>query len=567
MELKSIRIRNFRTVEKEQRLDLDGGLTIVGPNNSGKTNLLKAIELLFTGYNNTFGYSREKDLTFWVGRAQTSLVANFDGDPDESPEIYDCLDELHDILGTSRGDDTEFSLNLYFTNSSNPVYRIFPNAKKPDDNSARAQYSRKQKELTQRLLSTFVLHYVPSAKGMESLYQDLIIPVMKEAAAQRMHANIQVLENELDRIAENINQQFSIAGLDGIKASFQLPGDSLKDLISGFDLLLQDPSETSVFRKGMGIQSVALIASFMWITKEEMKDEKNVIWLLEEPESYLHPELSESVRKMLSNLREQSLVVTTTHSVGFIPQDPENVIGTSLVGTGSSRRTDIHTYNTYFEATKRLRNSLGVKFSDFYNLGRFNVFVEGQSDRELFQWFLDLLQEFDEPTPEWDYVFKSKFLDFGGVKQLEGFVRATWKLIRHERPTVVILDGDEAGERTRRALQGYFGNKEIGFTPNYDFISVRNRFPIEGLFPDDWIKDAHNDNPNWFSNFSIDASGSLEPFNVKDSKKGSLQTLLTSKARRESNLDWAERWISVCSTLDEALSRKHENLMLEGVES
>lgn len=563
MKLKSIRIRNFRTVEKEQRIDLDGGLTIVGPNNSGKTNILKAIELLFTDYKNVFGYSREKDLTFWVGRAQTSLVANFEGNPEEWTEICECLDELHDILGTSRGSDKEISLNLYFTNSSNPVYRIFPNAKKPNDNSARALYSRKQKELTQRLLSTFVLHYVPSAKGMESLYQDLIIPVMKEAAARKMNEHIKVLEEELDRIAKNINEQFRVAGLDGIEASFKLPGDSPKNLISGFDLLLRDPSETSVFRKGMGIQSVALIASFMWITKEEMKAGKNVIWLLEEPESYLHPELSESVRKMLSNLGEQALVVTTTHSVGFIPQDPQNVIGTSLVGKANSRRTDIETYNSYFEATKRLRNSLGVKFSDFYNLGQFNTFVEGKSDRELFQWFIDIVKRKSNSFPEWKYVFKSKFLDFGGVKQLEGFLRATWDLIRHERPTVVILDGDEAGEKTRRALQGYFGNKEIGFTPNYDFISVRSRFPIEGLFPDEWIKDAHNDNPNWFRNFSIDASGTLEPFNVKDSSKGSLQRLLTSRALEESNLDWAQRWISVCTRLDDALSRKYEKLILD----
>ena len=62
-------------------------MTLVGPNNSGKTNLLKAIQVLFTGYANTYGYARDIDLTFGVGRSRTSIIATFVGDPIADKEI------------------------------------------------------------------------------------------------------------------------------------------------------------------------------------------------------------------------------------------------------------------------------------------------------------------------------------------------------------------------------------------------------------------------------------------------------------------------------------------------
>ena len=77
MKFDSLRIRNFRTLGSEQFVDLSNGLTIVGPNSSGKTNILKAIEMIFTGYDNVLEYEAKRDLTFGITSGQTSLVASF----------------------------------------------------------------------------------------------------------------------------------------------------------------------------------------------------------------------------------------------------------------------------------------------------------------------------------------------------------------------------------------------------------------------------------------------------------------------------------------------------------
>src|SRR5690606_21200070 len=102
VKLTEIRVRNYRSIEGEQHLLIPGQMTLVGPNNSGKTNLLRAIQVLFTGQTNAFGYTRDTDLTFGVGKARTSITATFDGDPTIDTDIYESIDELHALQGTTR---------------------------------------------------------------------------------------------------------------------------------------------------------------------------------------------------------------------------------------------------------------------------------------------------------------------------------------------------------------------------------------------------------------------------------------------------------------------------------
>ncbi|WP_072016068.1 ATP-dependent nuclease [Leptolyngbya sp. KIOST-1] len=555
MRLKNIRIKSYRTISSEQSLDLSKGMTIVGPNNTGKTNILRAIQLLFTGLDNKYNYQRDLDLTFRDTRSRTSLVAVFEGDPLENDkDIYDSLDELHSILGTSRNDETEISLNLQFSSNSNPTYQFFPNAKKPRGNK-QAQFSAKHRQLVTDLLSKFACFYIPSEKGVKELYNDLLVPSLKSLVAEKIYTYIDDIRGILDATAENINSVFSDVGISGIKASFGVPNDSLEEFISGFDFRLRDPEETSIFRKGMGIQSTAMMASFLWITSEEISRGRSVIWLLEEPESYLHPGLSLNCDKILKKLKEYALVVSTTHSLSFIPQDPKIVIGTEL---DSSGRTKFNSFKTYFEAGKSLRGSLGVRFSDYYNFSKFNVLLEGPTDRDYFLWILDLIpNNHDGFSSSWPYLrsAENSFMDFGGIKFLTGFLRATYEFISKETIVVSVFDGDSAAEDERRKLQHYFSNKQIPFNPNLHYVSVRNRFAIEGLFPDEWIINAYEEHSSWFDDFSVDASNYVEPFRVKDTSKTQFSNFMKALAKEKNDYKWAERWINVCQVIDSALEK------------
>ena len=538
MRLKGIRIRNYRSIGTDQYLPISNEMTLVGPNNSGKTNVLRAIQTLFTGFDNQYGYTRNIDLTFGVGNAQTSIVATFDGDPNSDTDIYQEIDELHSLQSTTRK-SSEITLTLYFTKSNTPVYSFFPNIKRPRNNKQATQYSRTHRALVNTLLSKFKIYYVPSAKSVEQIYGELVVPFLKQSVSEVIKPYVKNIKDSLDQAALALNRELELAQIQEFYVRFALPNRSVEELVSRFDLIIADPQETPASQKGMGIQTTALLAAFRWISQQGGKNGHTAIWLLEEPESYLHPALATQCNILLENLASDAIVIKTTHAMSFVPQNPKHIRGIRLT---EDKHTEIYEYRTFADAISSIRTALGIRFGDFYNLARYNVFVEGPSDREILQW---MLRQVPVEQKVWRELRQAKFEDFGGVSHLAGFLRATYQFIRQERACVTVLDGDHAGEKARRELQQYFGQKEIPFTSNLHFVSIRSGFAIEGLFPDEWIIDLYHEHRNWFDTFSQDASGNLEPFTIKTGKKSNAQNYLRQRAEKAISLDWAVRFLDV----------------------
>ncbi|WP_338332698.1 AAA family ATPase [Acetobacter sp. LMG 32666] len=549
MKIISARIRNYRTVLDEVLPDLDKGLTLVGPNNAGKTNLLKAIRLFFTGYNNSLGYNRESDLSFGQGRNQTNISITFRIEQSDSDEINNIIENITELLKVDKPKNNEITVYLTFSSSSNPIYRVYPNSKRPTIATTKASYSRFERSFMDIIFNKFSVHYIPSDKSSEQLYNDLILPFLLKKAFSALTPHMTIISSAMDSVAKSFNLSLQKASINGLKSSFTFPSDPNR-FFKEVDFSLSDPEKTSIFSKGMGIQSAAILSSFNWITLEEIKDDKNVIWLLEEPESYLHPELASQCDRMIDELRDCSQVICTTHSLGFVPQDPRRTLGIERL----EGWTKAHVFKTYYEATNKIRKSLGVKFSDFYNLNHFNVIVEGETDREYLEFFGNYIKKINRAI---DFpIITSKaisYLDQGGVTGLEGFVRATYQFIREERPCVILIDGDAAGDKCRKALQGFLGQKRIPFEANKNFIIIRDRFAIEGLFPDNWISELYDKNPNWFDGYAIDAEGKLMPFSVVDGHKRQFMTQILAKIEEETNPDWAEPWLLFLTVLEKAL--------------
>jgi predicted ATP-dependent endonuclease of OLD family len=273
MRLAGIRIKNYRTVSSDQNVDLKNGLTLVGPNNAGKTNILTAIRMLFTGYDNQFGYIKEHDLTFGQKSGQTSLVGVFTGDKDGKDKlIYDQLDELKNLLGLKESHESEeIHLYLTFSKSSNPSYRFFPNTKRPGENTQKVAYSRKERDLVSKILGGFVCHYVPSNNHFEQLYRELLVPFIKSHVAAALEDKRQEIESSLSRTASSLTDALKNSGLPNISVKFDIPNKKLTDLIAGFEFKLLDPNETTLFKKGVGIQSTTILSSLIGLPRKNEK--------------------------------------------------------------------------------------------------------------------------------------------------------------------------------------------------------------------------------------------------------------------------------------------------------
>ena len=550
MKIESIKIKNFRTIDTEVTINMEGRLTIVGPNSSGKTNILKSIQMLFTGFENKNKYIFERDFPEKHESGQTSILGSFIFEDTEHDKI-EVLKKINACLENPKVKTDKVNIYLTFTKSGSPVYRLFVGEKHKE--AKKQDFNKYQRELLSVILNSFECHYVPSAKSIDSLYQELLLPFIKRSISDKLKDKIKDIEDGLSEISNVIDNQLKLVGMGHIKSHFKIPNDSLEDLLSSFEYHLSDPVKTEIERKGMGIQSTAIIASFTWVTQEEKKVGKKSVWLIEEPESYLHPELASSCNDMLKGLSEEAHLITTTHSLNFVPQDPKNILGTKMVD-GYSQFAE---FDTYTKATNAIRDSLGVKFSDFYNLSLLNIFVEGRTDRELFQWVLSKVEVKETTKHEWTNLRCAEFLDFGGTTALEGFVKATYEYVSKERAVVIILDGDDAGDKTRKNLQCFLGKKNIPFASNKEFVMLPKGFAVEALFPDEWIIEAHDKHPNWFREFSTDMTGQLLPFDTKtETTKGQFREYLKRKAEAQDNENWADKFCTLFDIVNQALEKK-----------
>lgn len=143
------------------------------------------------------------------------------------------LDDLHKLQGTTPIGNL-FSLSLYFTDTSTPVYNIFPNIKRPGDLGKAKAYSRIHRQLVTQLVESFSIYYVPAAKSIRQLYEDLLAPLLRKLTANALAAHIPNVASKISDVSNRLNEQLKLAGLNNLKASFVIPENSLESFFYKF---------------------------------------------------------------------------------------------------------------------------------------------------------------------------------------------------------------------------------------------------------------------------------------------------------------------------------------------
>lgn len=546
MKIESLRIKNFRTISSEQVLNLSGGLTLVGPNNAGKTNALMALYMFFTGYDNRHGYSQATDLSFADKSVKTSLTCYFSGDPKgDDSEAFDKLAKLRSFLGQDDEGD-QFSINVYF-NGDNPVYQVYPGVKRPEGKSP--QYSMAQKAFIQVVLDSFRCYYIPSKKSIDELYNEFVSPFIRIKVADALSEHLPKIRLSASAVAKSMNSVLSENGLSKIKVGFDIPNGALSEFVSGFDLHVSDPDKSSIYSKGMGVQAAVLLSSFKWIT--EQQDDVNVIWLIEEPETYMHPSLAFQSSKILSALAGISTVVKTTHAINFVPTDVVLVQGVSR--SAKTNNTLVKQFTNHRDATQSIRESLGVKFSDYFALAQYTLFVEGETDKMYIEHVWSHMH--DDQKNQYPFMNTTDFLikDFTGVSDLLGFLKSNFGLLSSEISCVSLFDGDKAGVDSSKAMSQFCSNKDYSFNANKEYVLIARGREMEGLFPDEWIVEAYEHEKNWFEVPPvIDSEDNLLSFKVRDASKKPFMRFMLERYDDDSTYDSSQKFFSLFKVINRA---------------
>lgn len=181
-----------------------------------------------------------------------------------------------------------------------------------------------------------------------------------------------------ERFAKNYQKGFKV----NIKATSNID-KSFSILTKLFDPVLN--AEVELSNVGAGVRSVyilSLLQSYQAISA------KHTIFIIEEPELYLHPQLQKSMAKTLSEITENNQVIFTTHSPIMLREfSTQNIRKVKL---------DEERYCSIAENTTidNVLKEIGYSSQDVLNTD-FILFVEGQDDKYIVERILDKYYDID----------------------------------------------------------------------------------------------------------------------------------------------------------------------------
>lgn len=322
MKIKQITIKNFRSIKSETIIFPGSGiLTLVGPNNAGKSNILRAIE-------NILGDS-------WFSGDKAELNDYFMKVKDNIIEIEITFDDNKKV---------EFKSNekwaTYYDAQGNTIYSSKGNIKED-------------------FPCTYLSANRDLAKNMQFRSYELMGKIAKAFNDKIEEQTKTDLKSKFDEIMSILD---TIQGFSNFKKDFSdyfndLQSDSPYKLKVDFkafsplnyfktiNILANDSSVNSDFdidpvELGEGNKSLMLFALIRSYAKN-FKQEATGILAIEEPEIYLHPQARRHLYQIFKDIVKNSniQIIYTTHSTDFLSTEEFSSIG--LVSKDSQKGTKV----------------------------------------------------------------------------------------------------------------------------------------------------------------------------------------------------------------------------------
>ena len=340
MYLKSVQIKNFRSL-KDVKVELDEKSTILlGETNAGKTSCLDAIRIALTRTNGKYSF---EDYDYYMDDSILSpkesegieVVLTFRERSEDEWDGYimDSLGEAVQYLGS----DALGSIIVKVYSQYNEATGEFETGacflnNEYEEISARAQ---NKIGLFYRLCPVFYLQALRNIKDSFNSKSSVWGRFLKKAnipqeKLRELQSSIAELNKEI--ITNDTNLTKLVGALEEIQKVLDFQGEDLVsinalpmrswDLLSKAQVVLSNASSVSfpLEKHGQGTQSVTtilLFKAYIDILLEQFNSEgAEAILMLEEPEAHLHPQAIRAVEKVVKGLSCQKLI--TTHSPYFL---------------------------------------------------------------------------------------------------------------------------------------------------------------------------------------------------------------------------------------------------------
>jgi predicted ATP-dependent endonuclease of OLD family len=415
MRISHLSIQNFRSI-KLLECDIPQVCALVGPNNAGKSNILKAIQkvlgkdwLSVNSFNEEDIYSRNPEL---------DITINITIDPPIKYTKFKLSDSVmiptlsFEYTRYKRGENKgEPRLQQQGTAADGRPPMVLKKAPKKGEKHEYEPLIGLPPEIRESVPLIYIgtnrslQEQLPSARYslLRQLFEDInrdfndpqqTITVKDpkgfEFSISRSKYFHDLMENALallrtdkftkleNSIKENALRQF---GLDPILDSNKLdlyfaPFDTI-DFYKALELRIREGNFTiNATELGEGLQNTLVLAILQAF---EAQRKKGAILLIEEPEMFLHPQMQRSLYKTLIKIGETNQVIYTTHSPHFVGIPYYNQIG---IVRKNIDGTFVQFSNIAFDARRKekLLKELDPGRNELFFASRI-LFVEGDTEK------------------------------------------------------------------------------------------------------------------------------------------------------------------------------------------
>lgn len=385
MKLVSFSVRRYRSITDASKLPIRDGITVlIGPNNEGKSNVLRALVTALDiasglgsatlGRHGRFrslrrsesAYDWTTDFPIGLKDAQPSGESEFDLEFELSAtEIADFRREVGSTLNGTLPIRIRIGKDL-------PSFSV---RKQGRAQSALATKAGKIANFIGKRIGYEHIPAVRPAQAATSVVSDLLEREFRVLGRDPAYqAAIQAIERleapVLSAISQSVCDTLRVF-LPNVRA-VQVYGPSdarFRAWSRSCEVIVDDGSPTPLAHKGDGVQSLAALSLMRHASQSSTKGMQLVL-AIEEPESHLHPNAVHELRGVLSDIAKEHQVIITTHCPLFVDRRDA---GANILVTASKA--------TAAKSIAQIRETMGVRVSDNLVAAEVVLLVEGEDDR------------------------------------------------------------------------------------------------------------------------------------------------------------------------------------------
>ncbi|WP_084357048.1 ATP-dependent nuclease [Mycolicibacterium wolinskyi] len=466
MRLVEVTVSNFRSIGTLTRFEIDSLTTLIGPNNEGKSNLLRALalgmrllrtwselpeEITKTGeitgarisqVYDPYGVRRRTDQTWdisyqWQADFPLHLQTSRSPRPTEIRLKFRLDDEERDDFTKTTGLKTngDLPIRLLLSRTTTSI-GILKQGRGAETYKANAH-------IITKFIADRVSHVlIPAVRTIDQamdLLNELANIRLRALATSKAYRTALQKVNELRDAAVAVVQedlQASISSYLPSVKSVEIPTRAVQHSGVVRQVMIDDGSPTSLAQKGDGVKSLFSLALIQHLARERASDKENsFILLVDEPEAHLHARAVHDLQTLFSKLARSQQVVLATHNPIFVNRD---YVAANIIVQRNSASPAL--------GVKQIRETLGVQLQDNLDSAEIVILTEGWTDAHV------LPEVYKRASKRAQTDLRTGRVVF---KSTTGAGKMRAQILR-ERSTacrlLVVLDGDATGDEQAQRL-------------------------------------------------------------------------------------------------------------------